>query len=50
MLCCGHMLLPILTVKKLLEQFTKKNFEEKVKKTFITKKLIKRKDNWLYVK
>ena len=31
-LCCGHMLLMILTEKKLLEQSTKKNYEKQIKK------------------
>ena len=32
-LCHGHMLLVILTEKKLLERFTKKNCEKQIKKS-----------------
>ena len=32
-LCCGHMLLVILKVKKLLERFMKKNCKKQIKKT-----------------
>ena len=31
-LCCGHMLLVILNVKKLLERFMKKNCKKQIKK------------------
>ena len=31
-LCCGHVLLVILMVKKLLEHFTKKNCQKKIRK------------------
>ena len=47
-LCCGHMLLMILTVKKLLEYFTKKNWKQ-IKEKFIIEKVIKRKVSKLYV-
>ena len=48
-MCCEHMLLAILMIKKLLERFTKKNCKNKSKKIMI-KKVIKRKDDKLYVK
>ena len=37
-LCCGHMLLVILTEKKLLECFTKKNCKKQIKKSLELKK------------
>ena len=43
-LCRGHMLLVILKMKKLLESFMKKNYK------FTVEKIIKRKDDKLYVK
>ena len=46
----GHMLLPILTVKKLLERFPKNNCKKTNQKEFKIEKLIKRKDDELYVK
>ena len=49
-LCHGHMLLVILREKKLLERFTKKNYEKKNLKEFRVEKVIKRKSNKLYVK
>ena len=42
------MLLMILTVKKLLEYFTKKNWKQ-IKEKFIIEKVIKRKVSKLYV-
>ena len=44
------MLLVILKTKKLLERFTKKNCQIESKKEFKVEKVIKRKDNKLYVK
>ena len=44
------MLLLILTVKKLLERFMKKNCKEQIKKEFRVVKTIKRKGYQLYVK
>ena len=32
-LCCGHMLLVILKMKKLVERFMKKNCKKQIKKT-----------------
>ena len=43
------MLLVILVVKKLLERFTKKNCKKQIKKS-LELKVIKRKDDKLYVK
>ena len=43
------MVLVILTVKKLLEHFTKKELQNQIKKIY-TGKVIKRKDDKLYVK
>ena len=37
-LCCGHMLLVILTKKKLLECFTKKNCKKQIKNSLESKK------------
>ena len=42
-LCRGHMLLAILTEKKLLECFTKKELEKTNQNEFIAQKVIKRK-------
>ena len=44
------MLLPILTVKKLLERFPKNNCKKTNQKEFKIEKLIKRKGDELYVK
>ena len=44
------MLLVILTVKKLLERFMKKNCKNTNKKEFRIEKVIKRKGDKLYVK
>ena len=44
------MLLVILTVKKLLERFMKKNYKNTNKKEFRIEKVIKRKGDKLYVK
>ena len=44
------MLLMILTEKKLLERFTKKNYRKKKKRKLRTKKAIKRKGDKLYLK
>ena len=50
-LCRGHMLLLILTDKKFLELFTKKNCKKKKKKKeFRVEQVIKRKGDKLYVK
>ena len=49
-LCRGHMLLVILTEKKPLERFTKKNWEKQIKKSLWVEKVIKRKGDKLYVK
>ena len=49
-LYCEHMLLMILAEKKLLERFTKKNCKKQIKKSLELKKVIKRKDDKLYVK
>ena len=46
-LCCGNMLLMILTGKKLSELFMKKNSK---KQEFRIRKVIKRKGDKLYVK
>ena len=48
-LCRGHMLLAILTEKKLLERFTKKNCKKKNQKEFSVEKVIKRKGDKIYV-
>ena len=48
--CLGHMLLAILTVKKLLECFTKKNCKKANQKKFRFKKVVKRKGDKQYVK
>ena len=42
MLCREHMLLPILTVKKLLKPFTKKNHKKINQKEFRVEKVIKK--------
>ena len=47
-LCLGNMLLVILTVKKFLERFTKKNCHRRNQKGFRVQKVIKRKDDKLY--
>ena len=44
------MLLVILKVKKLLEHFTKKDCQKRIKKSFRVEKVIKRKGDKLYVK
>ena len=36
---CGHMLLAIIKVNKLFEQFTKKNYQKKLKISLASKKL-----------
>ena len=36
--CCGHMLLVILKVKKLLERFMKNNYKDKSKRVWSQKK------------
>ena len=46
----GHMLLVILTSKKLLEHFTRKNCKETNQKEFRVEKVIKGKGGKLYVK
>ena len=43
------MLLLTLTVKKLLERFTKKYCKKQIKKSLELKKVIKRKDDKLYI-
>ena len=48
-MCHGHMSLVILSVKKLLECFVKKNCEKKNQKEFRVEKIIKRKSNKIYV-
>ena len=48
-LCHGHMLLMILTEKKLLKLFTKKYCKKQIKKGFRIEKVIKRKDDKLHV-
>ena len=48
-LCCRHVFLVILTVKKLLEHFTKRNCQKKSEK-FRFEKVIKRIGDRLYVK
>ena len=48
-LCHGHMLLLTLTLKKLLESFTKKCCKKQIKKSLELKKVIKRKDDKLYI-
>ena len=40
----------ILTVKKLLERFTKNNCRKHMKKSFKVEKVLQRKDNKIYVK
>ena len=49
-LCLGHMLLMILTEKKLWELLTKKNRKKQIKTSLKLKKLITMKNNKLYVK
>ena len=49
-LCCRHMLLVILTIKKLLECFTKKKLQKANQKEFRLEKLIKRIGDKRYVK
>ena len=49
-LFCGYMFLMILTEKKLLELFTKKNCKKQIKKSLELKKRIKRKGDTSYVK
>ena len=49
-MCCVHMLLVILKTKKLLERFTKKEFQKTNQKEFRAEKVIKRKSDKLYVK
>ena len=46
----GHILLGILKAKQLLENFTKRNCKKANQKEFRVKKVIKRKDDKLYVK
>ena len=46
----GHILLGILKTKKLLENFTERNCKKTNQKEFRVKKVIKRKDDKLYVK
>ena len=46
----GHMLLVILKTKKLLENFTKKIYKKTNQKGFRVEKVIKGKDEKLYVK
>ena len=50
MQCRGHMLLVILTWKKLLKPFSKKNAKENNQEEFRIEKVIKRKGHKLYVK
>ena len=50
MLFRGHILLMIVTKKKLLELFTRKNSEKSNYKKFKIEKVIKRKSNQLYGK
>ena len=50
MLFRGHILLMIVTKKKLLELFTRKNSEKSNYKKFRIEKVIKRKSNQLYGK
>ena len=55
-LCHRHMLLLILNMNKLLEHFTKKELQKKQKKTkknqkeFGVERVLKRKDDKLYIK
>ena len=49
-MCRGHMLLVILTVKKLLEGFTKRNWRKTNGKEFRVEKVIKRNSDKLYIK
>ena len=42
-LCCGHMLLVILTVKKLMERFIKRTCKKQIKKSLDLKKLSREK-------
>ena len=49
-LFCGHMLLVILLVKKLLERFMKKICKKTNKTEFKREEIIKRKSDKLYVK
>ena len=49
-LCLRNMLLVILTVKKFLERFAKKNCHRRNQKGFRVEKVIKRKDDKLYDK
>ena len=49
-LCHGHMLLIILTEKKLMERFTKTNCKKTDQEEFRIEKVIKRKGDKMYVK
>ena len=49
-LCCWHVLLVILVVKKLLKSFAKKNGKKINQKGLRVEKLIKRKGDKLYVR
>ena len=47
-LCHGHMLLVILTEKKLLERFVKTNSKKQIKNKLQKKKLVRKKCDKLY--
>ena len=49
MLCHRHILLMILTMKKLLERFMKKNCKKKIKKKLILERVFKKKGDKLYM-
>ena len=49
-MCHEHMLVAILTVKKLLEHFMKNNWKKKNQKELGVEKVIKRKGDKLYIK
>ena len=49
-LCHGHMLLVILTEKKLLERFVKTNSKKQIKNKLQKKKLVRKKCDKLYGK
>ena len=49
-MCRGNILYVILTEKKLLERFTKKNCKNQIKNKIRVEKVIKRKGDKVYVK
>ena len=49
-LCCGHMLLGILQAGKIVGTFWQKELQKANQKEFRVEKVIKRKDNKLYLK